>query len=903
MVAPSDKKPEEVKEAKKDAKDAKGKKDEPKEPELSEEELALKTNLELMVERLSEPDAGVVKLALTSMISEIRSATASMTSVPKPLKFLRPHFDALKARHETMSASQAENRALLADVISILATTKELSREVLKYRLVGSTTELGIWGHEYIRHLSGEIAEEFRVRRDADPAANVDDLMALVRQIVPYHMTHNAEPEAVDLLLEVESLDLLEAHVDDKNYGRTCLYLTSCCAYLPEPDDAAVLRLSYRIYTAQHKWHDALRVALRLNSREDVEATFAACAEPLQKKQLGYLLARHGFAINLEEGPAAVEDDTLRESLREIISNSKLSEHFLALARDLDVVEAKTPEDVYKTHLTEGRAPAGAAAVDSARANLAATFVNAFVNAGFGQDKLVTVGTAEAGASAESVHWIFKNKDHGKISATASLGLVTLWDVEGGLPQIDKYLYSTDPYVVAGALLAIGVVNSCVQNENDPAFALISDYVSNSDLNIRTGAILGLGLAYAGTGREEVCELLTPLVVDSEAPVEVSAFAALSLGLVFNSTGREDVVMSILQALMTRSDVELSTPYAKLLSLALGLLFLGRQELAEATVEVARTLSDRISAFAVATLDSCAYAGTGNVLKVQGLLAQCGEHITADEASAHKNAHQGAAVLGIALIAMAEPLGAQMAGRGLEHLLQYGDANVRRAVPLALALLHCSNPDMLVMDTLSRLSHDGDSEVANNAILGLGLLGAGTNNARLAGLLRGLASYYYKEPTALFLVRISQGLVHMGKGLMTLNPYHTDRQLCSGVALAGVLSVLVPCLDLKATIGGKHHYLLYALAAAMKPRMLLTLDAEGQPLPVPCRVGTAVDTVAQAGRPKTITGFQTHTTPVLLGVGERAELATEEWLPLSPILEGQVILTKNPDYVAMDEGK
>ncbi len=66
--------------------------------------------------------------------------------------------------------------------------------------------------------------------------------------------------------------------------------------------------------------------------------------------------------------------------------------------------------------------------------------------------------------------------------------------------------------------------------------------------------------------------------------------------------------------------------------------------------------------------------------------------------------------------------------------------------------------------------------------------------------------------------------------------------------------MLFSCLDLKATIGGKHHYLLYCLAAAMKPRMLLTLDEEGRPLPVPCRVGTAVDVVAQAGRPKTITG-------------------------------------------------
>ena len=42
--------------------------------------------------------------------------------------------------------------------------------------------------------------------------------------------------------------------------------------------------------------------------------------------------------------------------------------------------------------------------------------------------------------------------------------------------------------------------------------------------------------------------------------------------------------------------------------------------------------------------------------------------------------------------------------------------------------------------------------------------------------------------------------------------------------------------------------------------------------------------------------FQTHTTPVLLACGERAELATEEYLPVTPIMEGFVILKKNPDY-------
>ena len=77
-----------------------------------------------------------------------------------------------------------------------------------------------------------------------------------------------------------------------------------------------------------------------------------------------------------------------------------------------------------------------------------------------------------------------------------------------------------------------------------------------------------------------------------------------------------------------------------------------------------------------------------------------------------------------------------------------------------------------------------------------GLIGAGTNNARLAGMLRGLGSYYYKEPTLLFLVRVAQGLVHLGKGLLNLAPTHTDGQLVSGarmLAPAATLSLWRQC--------------------------------------------------------------------------------------------------------------
>lgn len=59
--------------------------------------------------------------------------------------------------------------------------------------------------------------------------------------------------------------------------------------------------------------------------------------------------------------------------------------------------------------------------------------------------------------------------------------------------------------------------------------------------------------------------------------------------------------------------------------------------------------------------------------------------------------------------------------------------------------------------------------------------------------------------------------------------------------------------------------------------MLMTVDENLKPLSVPVQVGRAVNVAGRPGQPRTITGFQTHLTPVLLAAGERAELATEKY--------------------------
>jgi 26S proteasome regulatory subunit N1 len=91
--------------------------------------------------------------------------------------------------------------------------------------------------------------------------------------------------------------------------------------------------------------------------------------------------------------------------------------------------------------------------------------------------------------------------------------------------------------------------------------------------------------------------------------------------------------------------------------------------------------------------------------------------------------------------------------------------------------------------------------------------------------------------------------------------------------------------------------LLYSIAISINPRFLLTVDEELNKINVSVRVGQAVDTVAQAGRPKTITGFQTHNTPVIIQSNERVELGTAKYIPATSILEDVVILKKNKDFV------
>jgi len=864
----------------KDKKDAPVKKKtaKEKEEELSEEDRQKKEELELLVQRAQDPDQGVAKMAMEAMVKELKESTSSMTSVPKPLKFLRPHYSTLTEHYGKMPSTDLKR--FFADVLSILSTTmqKEGSRQSLKYRLEGTKEGLTSWGHEYIRNISGEIAEEFKERMEK--GANVKDLLDLVEEIVPFNMKHNAEVDAIDLLCEVDKIERIEELCEEATYSRVCLYLQGLANFAATQADRIIyLQVCVNVYLKYKEYCGALRTALKLNDTKVVASVFNACEDRLVLKQLAFMISRRKFNHDFEE------DDELKE----IASGESLSKHFISLAKTLDVLEPKTPEQIFKSHLEEKRSTA---VLDSAKQNLASSFVNAFVNAGFCKDELMTVADSK---------WVYKNKEHGMMSTVGSLGALLLWGIDEGLTQIDKYQWSSDVHLKAGALLAFGLVTCGVKNECDPAWALLGEQLEAEDPQLRLAAVVGLGYAYAGSCREDLMENLTPMIVDTACTIECSAMAAVSLGLVFVSSCNDEVAQAILQTMIERQAVEgaLDGTWPHFLAVGLGLLYLGQQDAAEATLSALDAITHPIGKYAKLTVEGLAFANSGDVLHVQKMLQACTEHL--DEAEAF---HQTTAVLGIALIAFGEDTGAEMAVRSIDHILQYGELTMRRAVPVALAMLHLSNPKVLVIDTLSKLSHDADQDVAMAAIISMGLIGAGTNNARLAGLLRQLAAYYAKDANALFMVRIAQGLLYMGKGLLTINPLFSDRFLLDPIAFGSIVVLAHSVLHLKNTILGKSHYLLYHVVPAMRPRWLITVDEDMNELKVSVRVGQAVDVTGMAGNPKKITGFQTRTTPVLLNFQDRAELATEEYLPATPgtVMEDFVILRKNPNYKPVTGG-
>jgi 26S proteasome regulatory subunit N1 len=108
----------------------------------------------------------------------------------------------------------------------------------------------------------------------------VEDLRALAKECAVFLIGHNAEPDAVDLLEELEIVDEVAQLVDDNTYNRVCQYMIRCVNLLPPPDDISFLRTAHTIYVQHHKFPEALALAIRLGDPDLIREDFNGAGNP-----------------------------------------------------------------------------------------------------------------------------------------------------------------------------------------------------------------------------------------------------------------------------------------------------------------------------------------------------------------------------------------------------------------------------------------------------------------------------------------------------------------------------------------------------------------------------------------------------------------------------------------------
>jgi 26S proteasome regulatory subunit N1 len=417
-----------------------------------------------MVAAIYDKDPDIQLNSFNLIKSQITTSTSSMTSIPKPLKFLRLHYDTLKEFYmknyeNTINEFKYHLSDLLAVLVMVVSNTEDT---VLNWVLKGNRKNLCDWGLEFIRTLSGNIGEEFNKRIDQE--LPYEELYEFVAIIIPYLINMHSESEAVDLLLEVEKLETIMDFVNQNNYKRICLYLMTSSNYAADSDEMkCILEIAFNIYVKFKESINALRVAMKLNNMVLIKQVFFNCDDRVIQKQLAFILAKQRVWI---------EDDEIYNDndLKEIISNLKLSEYFKKLGKDLDVTDPKHPEDIFKSHLEENKS--SDAKLDSYKMNMASSIASSFINAGFSTECLL---------SKKDSDWFSRNKEEGVLNLLAGLGLVNMWDIECGPNELEKYMASNemDPNKRAGYNIGLGIISSGVRDENNLAFALLSNQLND----------------------------------------------------------------------------------------------------------------------------------------------------------------------------------------------------------------------------------------------------------------------------------------------------------------------------------------------------------------------------------------------------------------------------------------
>ncbi len=286
----------------------------------------------------------------------------------------------------------------------------------------------------------------------------------------------------------------------------------------------------------------------------------------------------------------------------------------------------------------------------------------------------------------ENIEWIGKATNWARFTASASLGVIHMGNVEKGLEVMKPFMpgSTTVPsiYSQAGSYFGLGLIYA---NTNDEKILnLLLDALnqpSNSRECFQHGIFLAIGLVAMSSQNNVLYERLRDGMYTDDAIIGEAA--GYAIGLVMIGSRNEQAI----EDLVTYAHDTQHEKIIRAIALSLALIVYGSEEAADSLIEQLSREKDPILRYGAMYCVGMAYAGTGNSLALKKLIKFSVSDVNDD---------------------------------------------VRRAALINIGFLQIRNPETLLenMKVLSLLSESYNPHVRYGAAMALGISCAGTANSQ-----------------------------------------------------------------------------------------------------------------------------------------------------------------------------
>ncbi|KAM0671931.1 26S proteasome regulatory complex protein [Ordospora colligata] len=792
-------------------------------------------DLGMIAERIRDSDKEIQNNAIGMLFGIAKSSHSRSVDVVN----FQHLADSLMMFEEVCKEISGENRRKLCDIISAICVIDD-ERKLLRYRVDGNVIDLEEWGHLYVKKLvecilnakSGKIEFVFEETRDVS------------LKCVEFLFRHNAEFEAIDFLVEIEWIGLVEKYVDEHNYRRVVLYLEEMGLFVDVEEVLSGIYMKMGDCTRHVVW------MLRHHRKGSAIDYVKGMSKGEYKTQCLYMLAKCNLYY---------ESDDVDE--RYILSNSHVKDLYRSVVMELEMDKPSKIESILR-----GFKP------DKDSKQLASVaMANGFIHMGYGRDPMFLPHEGDIRVPLDYEAILGGNQSE-LICVFGSIGVIESWNSEKVMEVLQEHIFCDGSYRKTGSLLGLALSGNRNFEEWPAILTLLQGNLQQQGCAHILATLLGIESMYCGTQSEEIREMLQPLMFSDSS--EVVFFTSFVLGSVFCGSADEDLTSLMIQVFVDKSK-ESETQFFKFLMLGLAFLFYSRKDVECGVIEIDCPLSKH----AAVLVRGFQHAYSGDSAVIESILT---DSFTGDTDALLESL----GLLSCALVSAGDEISSQSVTGIISSSLLLDSSHLRNVLPLCYSILYPSNPQGNVLDLLEKFLNIGETNCVISTLLSLGLIGAGTMNGRISKILEQQYSYYYKDSKILAILKIAQGLLSLGKGMLSISPLHFDKATPVSKSLIGLFSTVFMFLDSSSSpLVSSHTYLFFLISQACTPKYVVCSEKIG------IRVGLPVNTVGIVGEPRRLSSIQTHTTPVVLNEKMRAE--TDDAVCTSYIEDVLVLKAKN----------